>query len=708
MRHKLAADKGNQQQRGGEDHSRHQHRDLRVIQAPLQLARVLPLHPLEGLVHPLVYALLKPVPAHDRNKRQGQNQRADQSDGHRVGHGPEQLAGRSGERIDREVPGNDHRHRIEDRAVHILRGPHDHIHQVVAGALPLAQLAEDVLHHHQGSVNQDPEIDGSNGKKVRRHSLGVQKDEREQQGERDGERHDDRRPQAHEEAHQHDEDEDHPHHHVVLDRVDGELDQIAAVVIGANPDIRRQNLVVELASFGLHALQHVLRLLAAAHHNDAFDSVVGLVESEFAQPRSVPDGHIADVADADRHPVLRPHDDVPDVFGIANETEAAHVIELPALGIEAAPGIGIVHRQLLDHSRHGHVIRVEFGRIEQHLILHHGAAKAGVVGYPGDLLVFPLDHPVFVDLQLLGRAVRALNDVAVDEARRAGERSQAGRHAGGQRDLAQPLKHDLARPVVVGAFIEGQNDVGESVERDGAHHRHLRDAVHLHLGGHGDQPLHLLGRVTGPLRDDLHHRRRQVRIGIDGHVRERDSSADGEEHHHHEDEESLPECELNDAVDHGSGSSVLQRIGKLQKQAAVAHNFVSGGNAFQDLSDAVLALPGFHLAPPELVGAGGDINKGLVVVVAQHRCIGYGDGVGDSARRHRDRAVHVALQLFAGIIHNDARLQRARVRIKGGRDVGDASMKGVWDTRRSGPRHLRRCAQRPDPPGRHSQAPTRC
>ena len=113
--------------------------------------------------------------------------------------------------------------------------------------------------------------------------------------------------------HQDDEDQSHPQQHVVLDRVDGQLNKIAAVVIGPHFYVGRQNVFIELLGLRFDALQHVLRLLAAPHHDDALDGVIGLVESEFAQARGVADGHFADVADAHRHAILRADDDVADV-----------------------------------------------------------------------------------------------------------------------------------------------------------------------------------------------------------------------------------------------------------------------------------------------------------------------------------------------------------------------------------------------------------
>ena len=92
------------------------------------------------------------------------------------------------------------------------------------------------------------------------------------------------------------------------------------------------------------------------------------------------------------------------------------------------------------------------------------------------------------------------------------------------------------------------------------------------------QPLDFLGGVAGPLRDDLHHRRRKIRIGVHGHALERERARDDDEHGQHQHQEALAESELNDVVNHRSRvplRSALQRILELQEQAAVAHHRVA-------------------------------------------------------------------------------------------------------------------------------------
>ncbi len=92
------------------------------------------------------------------------------------------------------------------------------------------------------------------------------------------------------------------------------------------------------------------------------------------------------------------------------------------------------------------------------------------------------------------------------------------------------------------------------------------------------QPLDFLGRVTRPLRNDLHHRRRQVRIGVHGHTLEGKSARYDDEQYQHQDQETLAEGELNEMMNHGGVfalGSALQRVLKLQEQAAVSDDFVT-------------------------------------------------------------------------------------------------------------------------------------
>ena len=111
-----------------------------------------------------------------------------------------------------------------------------------------------------------------------------------------------------------------PQQQVVLHRIDGQPHQIAAVVI-RDALSRPAAGCRAFSSLGLlfHSLQHVLRLLAAEHQNDAFHRVIRLIETEFAQSRRVTDRHVPDIADAHRHAIVVADDDVANILGLDHQ-----------------------------------------------------------------------------------------------------------------------------------------------------------------------------------------------------------------------------------------------------------------------------------------------------------------------------------------------------------------------------------------------------
>src|ERR1700691_5068079 len=175
--------------------------------------------------------------------------------------------------------------------------------------------------------------------------------------------------------------------------------------------------------------------------------------------------------------------------------------------------------------------------------------------------------------------------------------------------------------------------------------------------------------MVGPLRDDLHLRRRKVGIGIHGHALKGEDSADRDESGQHQHEKSLTQRGLDDSVDHSMvdtiltflffsvrGYSALQRVCKLQEQAAISDYLVASFQSAGDLRLPVETLSERYSAPAKLIRRGLRINKGLVLAVAQHGCIGQRNGIWNRARIHIRKYEHILLQFLAGIISLDARL----------------------------------------------------
>ena len=79
---------------------------------------------------------------------------------------------------------------------------------------------------------------------------------------------------------------------------------------------------------------------------------------------------------------------------------------------------------------------------------------------------------------------------------------------------------------------------------------HVRHAVHVEFERQRDQALHFFGGVAGPLRDQFHHGRRKIGIGVHGHALERQDAADHDEDRQHQHQEPLAQRELDDAMDH--------------------------------------------------------------------------------------------------------------------------------------------------------------
>ncbi len=152
---------------------------------------------------------------------------------------------------------------------------------------------------------------------------------------------------------------------------------------------------VQFLGLFFHTLQNILCLLAAEHHDDAFDRVIVLVKSELAQAWRVANHNVAHIANVHRHAILRTDNHTADIRFVSDQTEPANVVKLFSLRIKSAAGVRVVQAQLLNHGRNCDVVSVEPCGIEQHLILHYRSAESGIIRDSAHLLVLPLDYPVF-------------------------------------------------------------------------------------------------------------------------------------------------------------------------------------------------------------------------------------------------------------------------------------------------------------------------
>ena len=99
---------------------------------------------------------------------------------------------RAAERINREIPRDDDGNRIKNGPVHVARGRQNHFRKVVLLPSAKTQFAVDVLHHHDGAVDDDSEINRADGKQIGGFAREVQKNEGEKQSKRNRKSRDDR------------------------------------------------------------------------------------------------------------------------------------------------------------------------------------------------------------------------------------------------------------------------------------------------------------------------------------------------------------------------------------------------------------------------------------------------------------------------------------------------------------------------------------
>ena len=167
-----------------------------------------------------------------RHQGQRENQRADQGKRHGIGHGTEELPGGARERVDGKITGDDHGDGVKDGAIHIARRGQDHFAKIKSLAVAGAEFTVNVLHHDDGAVDDDAEINGSDGEQIGGIAAGVQENKREQERQRNGERRNQGGAHAAQEEDEDDQHQQHSAHEIAFHRVGGDADQVAAIVEG--------------------------------------------------------------------------------------------------------------------------------------------------------------------------------------------------------------------------------------------------------------------------------------------------------------------------------------------------------------------------------------------------------------------------------------------------------------------------------------------
>ena len=417
-----------------------------------------------------------------RSEEQGGEQGTDEGVAHGVGHGGEELALDMFEGEEGEVGSDDDDGGEEDGACH-LAGPLLHI---VGGELqfgmPFAFL-QDVLHHHDGTVDQYAEVDGTKRKQVGRYACELHQHEGHQQGDGYGDGHHQGATEVAQEYHQHHDNQQHADKEGVGDGLEGGADEVGAVEEGMDFHPWGKYLVVQLVNRGMHAVEHFGGVFATEHLHDALDGVVVVAlvvrETEDSFAFEVAVLEFAQLFEIDGGAVDALHHNVAQAFQVADEADAAHHVAEAAFGEDAATGVEVVLLNLLGDVGEGDAVFGEAFGGELNLILGGDAAVVAHVGHTGYLAEVGDDGPL-VDVGEAAEvvaAVGAFHYVTVDFARGGREGVELGDRTIGEVDAHKAFVDTLARPIVVDSVVEHQYDGGDAEAVLAAHGDEVGDAA---------------------------------------------------------------------------------------------------------------------------------------------------------------------------------------------------------------------------------------
>ncbi len=326
--------------------------------------------------------------AEDGSEDEGEEECSEESESVGDGHGGEDLSGDALHGEERDEGDEDDGGGEEDRA----RGVGDAFDDEVAGFFTgdsAGELSIDALEHDDGGVDEDAEVDGTDGDEVGGAACQHHHAEGEEDGEGNRDCGDEGDAEVAEHRQQHERDEDEAGDDDFADGVGGAVDERRAVVDGADVHAGRKEAAgVEAGDLFLEGFECGKGFFFLLEEDDAEDDVVLLVAAYLAEAWLEAFGNCADVAHGDGCAVLFGDDDGADVVGVVDLAEGADVDVLVAELEVVAAGVGVGGLDGVEDLREGDAVAEELVGIGLDLILARGAAEGGDVDDAGDLFEF--------------------------------------------------------------------------------------------------------------------------------------------------------------------------------------------------------------------------------------------------------------------------------------------------------------------------------
>src|SRR3984957_10023294 len=239
-------------------------------------------------------------------------------------------------------------------------------------------MSNDVFHHHHCAVHHHAEVKSTQGEQIRRDVAQIQPDRGKEQRERNGESDDESGTNIQKEQEKNDADQNHALCQVMHYRVQGEMQEIAAIQHGNDRHARGQDAVVEFVHLLVNRIERRLFFGAFAHQHRTLNDI-RLVD-DAAILHVVRSGHVAqsnlgalgdfrNVFHSKSGSGLSLQDGLLNIVHIAEEPQGTNIHLLHPDLNEAASGIDVVVSELLFDLSDTQSVRDQLVWVDAHLVL---------------------------------------------------------------------------------------------------------------------------------------------------------------------------------------------------------------------------------------------------------------------------------------------------------------------------------------------------
>ena len=179
-----------------------------------------------------------------------------------------------------------------------------------------------------------------------------------------------------------------------------EAHQVFTVVEGLDSHVFRKVFTLYLVDLGLQCSNHLLGVLALAHHHNTLNDIVFIFTTDLTQPRLARLMHLCKIADKDGRAIHVLHHNIANLLNVVDQPDASHDVGLAVTFDDVATDVHITVGDGLKEFKAADAVGGKLVGIDAHLKRLDLAAETHDVGNAGNAAEFAFNHPVLQCLQL--------------------------------------------------------------------------------------------------------------------------------------------------------------------------------------------------------------------------------------------------------------------------------------------------------------------